>query len=259
MNQKCLSTLRATSLSLSIFTFFLLLLRKALCVDPHFEECAAINKCGDQEISYPFWIEGQQKPYCGHPGFVLTCKNDTPILRIPYNDYIVKKIFYTNQSILVSNYAVLDSNNVCFPRIRNMTLEDSRFEDYKDVPMLVLYSNCSLKSPLPKELSSYKVDCDGGDGLVKFPNDASLGSWTDNCKTKVMAPIHQLSENEENEEFLGVLRRGFELKWIANNCTVCGESGGHCGFDNSSRFRCFCPDRPHYVGCARPGMLSLSL
>ncbi|KAK6281720.1 hypothetical protein POUND7_015545, partial [Theobroma cacao] len=50
-----------------------------------------------------------------------------------------------------------------------------------------------------------------------------------------------------------MLNRGFVLKWIASNCSICEASGGKCGFDYSTyHFKCFCPDRPHAWHCT-PG------
>ncbi|XP_058091451.1 LEAF RUST 10 DISEASE-RESISTANCE LOCUS RECEPTOR-LIKE PROTEIN KINASE-like 2.5 isoform X2 [Magnolia sinica] len=50
-------------------------------------------------------------------------------------------------------------------------------------------------------------------------------------------------------DYLLLLKMGFLLEWTENNCTRCMGSGGRCGFNETSQFVCFCPDRPHSVAC----------
>ncbi|MCI60675.1 ser/thr protein kinase, partial [Trifolium medium] len=44
-----------------------------------------------------------------------------------------------------------------------------------------------------------------------------------------------------------VLKDGFDLKWTGNygQCQGCIGTGGVCGNDGGSEFRCFCKDGPH--------------
>ncbi|XP_057508802.1 LEAF RUST 10 DISEASE-RESISTANCE LOCUS RECEPTOR-LIKE PROTEIN KINASE-like 1.2 isoform X1 [Actinidia eriantha] len=242
--------LKSLSLNLSIFTFFLFL-ETSSSVDPFYEACVP-KTCGSQSISFPFWIHGEQEPYCGYPGHDLTCQNDHPFLQIPDNNYMVQKIFYHNQSIRISNSAVLDPSNVCFPPIRNLSLVEGKFEIISNVTNLFLLSNCS---ELPGDFLKYRIGCGSESGslsgLAVFENDGILDHALESCKTRVLAPV-ELYGNDGIGDYLDVLRRGFVLKWKALNCSRCEESGGRCGFDSTTlHFKCYCPDRPHAVRCHR--------
>lgn len=99
------------------------------------------------------------------------------------------------------------------------------------------------------------MDCpdqniDGLD-LALFGDDPLLENASKKC-TKVVA-VDVDSREGSTGGFNDMLRRGFVMKWIASDCISCEESGGRCGFDNSTyHFNCFCPDRPHSSSC--PGM-----
>ncbi|GAU38751.1 hypothetical protein TSUD_158830 [Trifolium subterraneum] len=47
------------------------------------------------------------------------------------------------------------------------------------------------------------------------------------------------------------LQGGFDLKWNGNygDCPGCVDSGGACGNDGGSEFRCFCKDGAHITDC----------
>ncbi|KAA8532671.1 hypothetical protein F0562_032704 [Nyssa sinensis] len=250
MNPKSLSTLIA-SLNLSIVTFFFFP-ENSVCVDTRYEACLPKN-CGDgQNISFPFWIKDVQESYCGYPdpGFGLTCQNGRPILHIPNNDYVVQEIFYHNQSFRVHNAAVLNPNSVCVPTIQNLTFESDQFmyDNSFNVSELFLLSNCSV--PLSERLLRYELGCAAGNGagwgLAMFGNDTNFGFAMEQCDTKVAARVEVYGE-----DYGELLRRGFVLVWKASNCSICEQSGGRCGFNESDyHFRCFCPDRPHAWRCA---------
>jgi hypothetical protein len=47
------------------------------------------------------------------------------------------------------------------------------------------------------------------------------------------------------------LQDGFDLKWTGNyeDCLGCVASGGMCGNDGGTGFRCFCKDGPYINKC----------
>ncbi|GFZ00289.1 receptor serine/threonine kinase-like protein [Actinidia rufa] len=113
--------------------------------------------CGSQSISFPFWIHGDQEPYCGYPGYELTCQNDHPVLLIPDNNYMVPQIFYHNQSIRISNFAVSDPSSV----FRNLSLAGGMFEIVSNATNLFLLSNCW---GLPGDFLKYRIGCGSESG-----------------------------------------------------------------------------------------------
>ncbi|KAE8077273.1 hypothetical protein FH972_015848 [Carpinus fangiana] len=245
-------------ISLVCILFFSFLVRKSCGVDPQFQRCSDPQHCGDgQNITFPFFIEGsQQQNYsCGHPGFPISCNiNGQPTFTLSDINYTIHQIFYENQTIRVSNPVFSNSNTDCFPLTKNISLPSIRFELVPKQSHLVLLYNCSNNSS-PSDLHFYD-GCHGEKILALSQGDPKVAKVSNECKTRVVAPVQAAYGVENPDEIRGTLKNGFWLKWKANDCSKCEHSGGFCGtkFDNSSnyRFQCFCADRPHYVRCQIP-------
>ncbi|KAA8529118.1 hypothetical protein F0562_034083 [Nyssa sinensis] len=215
------------------------------------------KNCGDgQNISFPFWLDGEQKSFCGYPfpGFRLRCQDGHPIFHIPNNDYVVQNISYNKQILHVYNAAVSSSNTDCFPAIRNVTFESDWFAYGPNVSNLFFLSNCSL--PLPENLTRNKHDCAAGNGtgwgMAMLGKDRKFSYAVERCNKRVAAPVEVSGDDERNgnEDYVEMLGRGFALKWNSSNCSRCEGSGGLCGFNVTEyRSKCYCPDRPHAVHC----------
>ena len=243
--------------------FFSLLAKKSLgAVDPYFQTCSVPKNCGDgQDIKFPFYIQDKQKPFCGHPGFNLSCnKNGQPIINISRNNYIIQKLFYKNQTIRVSNSAFSYSNSNCIPLISSISLPNGRFNLAPHQTNLSLFYNCnsSLHESFPSQFYSA---CDGKNEsssvLALSKNDRKQLSYVSKeCGSEVMAPVEAYRNGSIG--IVEVLRIGFLLKWKASHCNICEGSGGWCGFDYSTYSpKCFCPDRPHALRCNPGQFLSL--
>jgi hypothetical protein len=244
---------------------FSLLAKKSLgAVDPNFQTCGVPQNCGDgQNIKFPFYIQDKQKPFCGHPGFNLSCnKNGQPIINISRSNYIIQKLFYQNQTIRVSNSAFSYSNSNCIPLISSISLPNGRFELAPHQTNLSLFYNCnsSLHESLP---SHFYSACDGKNEsssvLALSKNDRKQLSYVSKeCRSEVMAPVEAYRNGSDG--IVEVLRIGFLLKWKASNCNICEGSGGWCGFNYSTYSpKCFCPDRPHALRCTNSYSWSVSL
>ncbi|KAK4842591.1 hypothetical protein QYF36_024363 [Acer negundo] len=244
-----------TSLQLSCIFIFFLLTRSSTTasgatVDSHYLDC--VNKtCGDgQNISFPFYIKDQQKSFCGFPGFELSCnKAGNPIMRLPDsgNQYIIHHIFYNNQTLRVSNSAFWDTKSSTSGSGGNHCDVVSSFKNLSG----------GDNRTLSERLVSKKVDgCWNGDHdsvVAMDEDDPDLGLAKEECTELMVAPVE--GYGGKSTAMITRLRGGFVMKWTASNCSVCEQSGGKCGFDNSTfHFKCFCPDRPHAWNCTgRPG------
>ncbi|KAF8369535.1 hypothetical protein HHK36_032444 [Tetracentron sinense] len=241
---------------------FLFLAETSLCVDPHFEACKRLQNCGTgPNISYPFWIHEQQEPFCGYPGFEISCKSGTPIIHNPLlnisdDDHVIHQIFYQNQSLRIANAEALD--NTCLPSIHKVTLQGTPFNFGPAHANLLLYLNCT---PIHlNESVTNRISCAsdnetlrslalfGDDPLLNYVNDTKI------CKASAVAPVDKYGnatfETRGYRDYIEFLRRGFLLTWKAPICNVCEESGGRCGFNTTTyNFACFCPDRPHLKRC----------
>ncbi|OAY31407.2 hypothetical protein MANES_14G106200v8 [Manihot esculenta] len=259
MNQNLLMSF---SPFIHLFTItFLLLASKAICVyvDPQFLSCSVTGTCGDgQIISFPFYIQDQQESFCGYPGFNLFCHNSRPVLRLRDDSYIIHQIDYINQTLRVSNAAFLNTSNACVPHLlKNTSLPDDRFNLLSNQTELILFSRCNstLLGGSNSTLLKYKVNCSGetetettGPILSIFDGDPLLGSASEVCEEELAVPVDV--RRGENEGIERMVERGFVLKWTASHCSICESSGGKCGFNSINYlFRCFCPDRPHALGC----------
>ncbi|XP_044490409.1 LEAF RUST 10 DISEASE-RESISTANCE LOCUS RECEPTOR-LIKE PROTEIN KINASE-like 1.2 [Mangifera indica] len=233
-------------------------------VDPFYEACVRHETCGDgQNISFPFYIRDKQRPYCGYPGFEVSCNSQgKPVLNLHNIDYIIHQIFYDKQFLRVSNAAVVSATNAnttsCIdPRIQNVSLPEDRFALLSNQTDLVLLYNCSTS--LPGEFSKYKEGiCEDnenktvGEVLALVENDPNLENVSKEfCHgDRVMVPVDMYGGDGGGFGIAEVINKGFLLNWTASNCSVCEDSGGKCGFNLSTyHFRCFCPDRPHAQQC----------
>ncbi|KAJ0094221.1 hypothetical protein Patl1_15106 [Pistacia atlantica] len=233
-------------------------------VDYFYKACSLRETCADgQTITFPFYIRGKQQPFCGYPGFELSCNsNGSPILNLHNIDYIIHEISYDNQFVRVSNAAVSEANNanascinISRHRIQNVSLPEDRFALLSNQSELVLLYNCN--SSLPGELLRYRDGiCENknktaGTVLALVRSDPNLENASRECSgDPVVAPVDMYAGNGFGFGIVEVIKRGFLLNWTASNCSVCKESGGKCGFDASTyHFKCFCTDRPHAQQC----------
>ncbi|CAH9111399.1 unnamed protein product [Cuscuta epithymum] len=261
MNVKNIRICIFVSLKLSIFSF-VLLLEKSFAVDLQFVACEPKRCPHGQSISYPFYLQGQQEPYCGVPDFNISCNGQGyPILLLSENEYVVQNISYENNTFRVYNAAANQGFGAsCHPHIRNWTTTGN--EIFAELSLsyssraINLFSNCSR--PLLEPLKRYEpVGCDeGGKGntssLVMFHDNKNLISALEHCTENVVAPVERWEDERSNDvvKYDKLLRRGFELQWRVSSCSECKGSGGRCGFNSTTQmFKCFCPDRPHSSTC----------
>ncbi|PIN13376.1 Serine/threonine protein kinase [Handroanthus impetiginosus] len=252
MNKHNISTV-LLSFYLCVF-FFILLSKTSSGAHYQYESCVPKNCGHGKNIRFPFYVPGLQESYCGYPGYELTCEDKFPVLKLSENDYVVDDIFYQNRSLRVHNVAVLGfEGRGCLSRIRNATFLSSQF-DYVNSTPLHLFSSC--REPLPDELSRYNVSCgspeDGKNwALVLYDKDENLTNIAmKTCEENIVTPVEEYVNEGMVSDLEGLLRSGFMMKWTAIDCSLCENSGGHCGFNATSTvFVCFCPDGPHSDSC----------
>nr|XP_025620624.1 LEAF RUST 10 DISEASE-RESISTANCE LOCUS RECEPTOR-LIKE PROTEIN KINASE-like 1.2 isoform X5 [Arachis hypogaea] len=232
----------------------------SLCayVDPHYLACEP-QTCGNQSIRYPFYIQGKQQPFCGYPGFAISCAGDIhgfPTLNLSNTPYIIHQIFYHNESLRVSN-AAFSSNTSCISPTHNLTLPPTRtftFLNQNHNKDILLFFGCNLSS-MPTELMDYRIGCSGasnktgGSVLALYKDDVNtVTSVSKSCGSggEVVDAVVEGSEGGMEEE----LRRGFMLNWTASDCKLCNSTGGRCGFNSTIlTFQCYCTDRIHASKC----------
>ncbi|GKE08529.1 putative RING-H2 finger protein ATL21A [Tanacetum coccineum] len=106
------------------------------------QDCSPAS-CGPTEpqVRFPFRIIGRQPPWCGFPGFDLSCdKHNKTVIRLPSSShsYAVSRISYVSQVIYI------DPEFCRRNRIADFNLTDTPFE-FNTVHSYTFY-NCSLQS-----------------------------------------------------------------------------------------------------------------
>ncbi|KAK8467369.1 hypothetical protein PHAVU_007G031300 [Phaseolus vulgaris] len=236
-----------------IIIFHLLAQITSSQVDPKFTACAP-KTCPNntQTITFPFYIQGTQEPYCGSPGFAISCSpHGFPILNLSHTQYFIRQIFYQNQSLRVSNaaFSTLQSNTTkaCLAPTQNLTLPPTNVLRVAPNQMdVVLFYGCDAPS-LDEQRVGCSAENETSSVLALDKRDKNISLVAKNCKGEVVDTVV-----EDGLEGVGeALRKGFLLSWTAGNCTLCNSSGGRCGFDSAMfTFRCYCTDRIHSARCA---------
>ncbi|KAM7479682.1 hypothetical protein LguiA_027895 [Lonicera macranthoides] len=236
------------SFHILIITFTSLMV-EALSAGLNFTSCVLQNCGNGPNISYPFWIPQNQESYCGSLGFNITCKNNNPVITISEDDYILKDIFYSNNSFLLADADVNDKNHTCPTPRNNFSIDGTPFSYGPAYANLYFLYDCSYPHPR----ATYQVSCASNTTYHSFAvfHTEVLREWNysaDSCQGLVNAPVDLSTENSLQMNYTDVLRRGFVLEWSGVNCSNCDRSGGRCGSLNNE-FICFCDNQPHLGTC----------
>ncbi|KAK7275281.1 hypothetical protein RIF29_16392 [Crotalaria pallida] len=234
------------------FALFLLFHTCIGSVDPKFEACVP-KTCGNgQYITYPFYILDKQEPFCGYPGFDLTCDNNGfPILSKRDNEkYVVEEIFYGNHSLRVSILFSKPTSTECFPSPVHSFADDSRYRVAPNQKKVFLFYYCNL---LLTSLKEHRIECpeqnQTSSVVALYEGDPNWDLARENCNNN---GLRATAVEDDKRGIVEGLRRGFVLNWTASSCEECSGSGGRCGFDHGKdayAFRCFCRDGVHTAKC----------
>ncbi|CAJ2651477.1 unnamed protein product [Trifolium pratense] len=231
------------------------------CADnvQQYKKCSSSFDCANfKNLSYPFW--GPNRPqYCGHPSFELQCKDEFSSITIMSQSYRILEVIDSDHRLKVVRTDYWD--NICPNNLKNTTIGSTFFDYGSDTQNLTIYYDC-LYSPFPiPDSFSPQFNCSiNGTQMVNYfmlesvlengEDSVSLSETMGTCKSRVMIPIldseaERVVTNSSVENLKDVIDNGFEVEWSANNslCHECQSSGGHCGYDPSSKdFTCFCKD-----------------
>ncbi|XP_058008459.1 uncharacterized protein LOC131182947 [Hevea brasiliensis] len=234
------------------FFFFTTLAEESLSADQKFQACAPTSCGKGPNISYPFLLSNVQESFCGYLHFNITCNQEYPVLRISSDDYIIKDIFYDNQSFLVASSLVYEEDTCPIP-LHNVTLDLAPFNispGYIDFSFLY---NCTSE---PANYPIYPISCATNSTVSSFAGfhieelELNYSYSLNSCNYFVNAPLHTRSDvySLYNKDYTEILKLGFLLNWTTHNCSSCERSGGRCGFENHE-FVCFCHDQTHLNSC----------
>lgn len=200
-------------------------------------DCLNFSWCSDNNIliRFPFQIQGQQHPYCGYPGFKLTCSNDSKtVITLPYTG----KFFVRNINYLRQQMQVYDPDDCLPKRLLSLNLSGS--------PFIVASSlrNYTLLSCPTRHTGSQFIPIDCLSNSTSFvsaiPSVNFTNSLLQSCHVLKKLSFPVLGPNQET--FRDELLTGdLLLAWHAPDCRYCESQEAMCGFEsiNSDQVRCF--------------------
>ncbi|XP_019461663.1 PREDICTED: putative RING-H2 finger protein ATL21A [Lupinus angustifolius] len=185
--------------------------------------------CGDNGIliRFPFQLEGDQNPYCGYPGFKLSCTNENKtVLKLPYSgEFYVHDINYLEQQI-----QVIDPDECLPKRILSLNFSGSPFT-------AIFHRNYSfLSCPYQNAGSQFiPIEClsNSTNFISAIPSVKLADSLPESCyvSRSLSVPVARS----------GLLEETLTLTWDKPDCTNCEFQELMCGFEsnNSSQVLCF--------------------
>ena len=222
--------------------------------------------CGNLSIRYPFWLRGQQPPYCGYPSFGIECEptGAAPFLNGSY--LRVLDIPYGSSSVVAFHTNLADDPSGCratkFNVSSNLVL--SLVAISRANWELFLCSNCTRTPPA----GSLRMNCsDSGAPWFVYLSRSyeSLGPVQETGSTGCQyssVPVMPGSELKAMSDYATLMKRGFLLEWtVPGDCARCNASGGQCRYDTDlNAFRCLCPDGSiQPATCARGELVTARL
>ncbi|CAL9186797.1 unnamed protein product [Musa hybrid cultivar] len=239
--------------SLCVFSLLLMLVGKKAArvsaVAPTMADCEP-RSCGNGvNVSYPFWLRGQQPSYCGFPLFMIICGNGSysPVLEILGHKFYALNIFYDNQSVLLTAVEFFDDS--CPLPYENFGFDSSIYP----FSISSLNRNVYFLLNCSNELWGYEsIAC--ARNLAYFGGEYNMSTRLDLASLGCVLDIVPVVEyfNASNGDAAALLRRGWLLDWASPDCTECTAGGGRCGFnDTMGRFMCICPDGVRSSSCSK--------
>jgi hypothetical protein len=224
--------------------------------DRKYTKCNAAFTCEKNisNLKYPFWGENRQR-HCGgvdDPNTELKCEGSVPMITISKIKYRIHDWDNTTQKLTVARDDYL-SGDVCDVNddSKNSTFNNTKFQEYSGVSNLVLLYGCNLPTGYLGNLVRHH--CSDSKYVVYTVTYPAVYSGICTPSVTVTIPIlgsqvGQLASGNGIEE---ALKDGFDLRWTGNydQCQRCVGSGGVCGNDGGSEFRCFCKDEPYKTLC----------
>ncbi|KAJ3700844.1 hypothetical protein LUZ61_004549 [Rhynchospora tenuis] len=226
-------------------------------------KCAPV-KCGNVNISYPFWIPGQQADYCGYPALEVDCLDDKPFLVQSYDtNYYIDRVFYDNSSFVLINSILVNYKFNCSVPQFNVSINLGPMVVSKTNKELDFFFSCGNMSTGP--VGSQPVACSTGllDGvsnesfvrLLENYNDgvsSAPGESLGNCSISRI-PVSGWNGSGV-DQYPTLMNDGFLVELKVTSCSDCLKTDGQCGFNTSNNmFMCICSDDNMYpMSCPNP-------
>ncbi|XP_076931077.1 RING-H2 finger protein ATL20-like [Bidens hawaiensis] len=216
------------SLILRLIFFSGVLLRSITAADDD-DPCRPAS-CGRNEpqVRFPFHITGRQPPWCGFPGYGLSCnKQNRTIIRLSSSrSYTVNAINYVSQVIKIDpDFCQRNGIN-----INSFNLSDTPFGFSNIFCQRYTFYNCSLQSfgfmhpAVPFPCLNTK-----NHSVFAVPQELySRRNMPSNCKVMQVIAV-PVSLN-------GDMKSELDLVWFNPACRGCGNEDRQIGFSRSAKY-----------------------
>ncbi|KAM3346361.1 hypothetical protein ACQJBY_020748 [Aegilops geniculata] len=228
---------------LQLLPLLLLLVASFLRLPAPAAAACSPKRCGDLNVTYPFWLEEKGQPPCGSPSFQLNCNGSQALLtRSMFGAYQVVQVFAENSSFLaVDKNLPLDDGCPRFWFNISLGLGLSPFVISKKNKELLVLDNCTKQQVTPPGFnrtrcaneSFYRLGEEYGTHLD------SRGDLPPACRLSVV-PVLGFPGGDG---YVPSMRQGFLLEWTvpSDDCPKCEASGGQCRYANDGTgFSCHC-------------------
>ncbi|CAJ2651501.1 unnamed protein product [Trifolium pratense] len=255
------SSILLFSYSVTLLIISIINIPTGLCEDDkQYTNCNTAFTCAKSisNLKYPFWGGVNRPEYCGgvdDPNTKLTCEDGSvPKITINNIKYRIHDWDNTTQKLTVSrdDYS---SGDVCDVNddSKNSTFDNTQFQQFDGVFNVTLLYGCDLPTGSPENLFPY--DCSDSKYVVYAVGYPVMypGSCTPSVTVTIPILGTQVAQLMSGNGIVSnVLKDGFDLRWTGNDggqCQRCVSSGGACGNDGGTEFRCFCKNGPHETSC----------
>lgn len=195
--------------------------------------------CGNNRIRirFPFQLEGKQNPYCGYPGFKLSCANDNKtVLELPYSG----KFYVRNINYLTQQIQVYDPDGCLPKRVLSLNFSGSPF-------IAIFRRNYTFLSCRNQKAASQFIPIECLSNSTNFvsaiPSVNLADSAPESCYVikRLSVPLARSRVFEEN--LTDDLSEDLRLTWDKPDCRDCELQEHMCGvdFSNGNQVLCF-PD-----------------
>ncbi|CAK9155919.1 unnamed protein product [Ilex paraguariensis] len=252
----------------SIATIIFILITFPTCNgddDDQYTICnTTLYHCGAtiQNVSYPFW-GANRPPFCGVPGFQLTCNNNN-YTTIDINNQNFRLLSINSSTHLVTIAPTDLWDDICLDNFNYSILDDTLFSYGPDVRNLNVFYDCRGRSLNISVRNRFTCMMRGSE-RVGFYADESFSSVQlpefQPCERTMTVPvlrraIQRFTPNE-TIELLELLNEGFDVEYrIEDFCSACQTSGGLCwSGTNSTQPSCLCKNiEAHPLMCPEQGV-----
>ncbi|XP_045797005.1 LEAF RUST 10 DISEASE-RESISTANCE LOCUS RECEPTOR-LIKE PROTEIN KINASE-like 2.4 isoform X1 [Trifolium pratense] len=256
------SSILLFSYSVTLLIISIINIPTGLCEDDkQYTNCNTAFTCAkniSSNLKYPFWGGVNRLEYCGgvdDPNTKLTCEDGgVPKITISNIKYIIHDWDNTTQKLNVSrdDYS---SGDVCEnDDSKSSTFNNTQFQQFGGVFNVTLLYGCDL--PTGNPANRFRYNCSDSKYVVYAVGNYPV-MYSGLCTPSVTVTIPILETQavqlmSGNGIVSNVLKDGFDLRWTGNDggqCQRCVSSGGACGNDGGTEFRCFCKDGPRETSC----------